>query len=288
MRLFLIILLSIVYQAIFSQSASTDLFAEAQELYQQEKFSEAGEVIEQLILQNSGEFNAWLLKGDCHQKKEDLDLAIEAYNKAEKINRKSAVLYTHRGSAYLSSQDYERALKDLDKAIELDPEMAEAHYYRGNLNYFDVKLSAALKDYNKAIELEADYMAAYYMRAATNAEIKKYDHAMRDYEKALSLKPDLYVAQYNMAVIKYINKDYAPALEELNKLDGMILPEMANYYYYRAEAKYFTNDKFGACIDYNEAGKLGDTESAKIYTKYCLQNKEREEVKTKRVIKMAF
>ena len=53
--------------------------------------------------------------------------AIEAYDKAIKLNPNVAIGYGHRGLSYLGLGQNERAIEDFDKAIELDPDNAEAY-----------------------------------------------------------------------------------------------------------------------------------------------------------------
>ena len=60
--------------------------------------------------------------------------AIKSYDKAIRLNPKTANAYNKRGVAYQSLGQYDKAIQDYDEAIRLDPENASAYHNRGIAN----------------------------------------------------------------------------------------------------------------------------------------------------------
>lgn len=261
---------------------------DAKSLYQEGRFSDVIAAVDEIVNTEEENFEALLLKGDSYQKLEKFVAAIQCYEQAKKIDKNSALLYANWGSAYFNLNQLEEAETRLKKSLKLDPELADAYYFMGNVEYMKFKTNSALKYYNKAIELRNDYRDAIYMRAAANAELENYWEAIRDYEQVLELDPNLESAKYNIAVIHLVNEQYDTANELLAEINPKLLPKAADFYFYQAEALYFSGNEEEACPLYKTAADYGDKESLEIYERYCLNKEEREALKEKRTIRMAF
>lgn len=246
----------------------------AQQAYQEEKFAEAIELLEQNA-ETKNNYDALFLMANAHQKKENYDRAIELYNECHKLNGDDAELYINRASAKIWNEDLEGAFTDLEKAKSLDKKDFRLYYYLGVAHYYSFKPKPAISELDRCIELNPQYAPAYYLRAACLGERNKPKDAIADYSKAYDLDSDLTVALFNIAVLKYLNKEYYAAHSDFSQLLESNLDNKAEIYYYRAECAYFTNDKQAACFDYNEAAQLGDKVSAEIYDKYCLKGENR-------------
>ena len=57
--------------------------------------------------------------------------AIKSYDKAIRLNPKTANAYNKRGVAYQALGQYDKAIQDYDEAIRLHPENASAYHNRG-------------------------------------------------------------------------------------------------------------------------------------------------------------
>jgi tetratricopeptide (TPR) repeat protein len=286
MRLCYIAVILSISNLAFGQS--TSLLVEAKKLYDEEKYREALTLLDKALTSTNDEFDIWLIRGNCLQKDEKFVAAIQAYERAERIDAQSAVLSTNQGAAYLNLKQPEEAEKLLKKALKIDETHPDAHYFMGNLRYFEFNVSAALKHYNEAIKLKPNYRDALYMRAASNAELGKYRDALRDYEAVLEIDPELAAAKYNMAVIYLQADQYSKAAEILENIDATKLDKPADYYYHIAEAQYFAGNKVDACANYAMAAELGDVESRENHLRYCVDKQEREAKRTTRTIRASF
>jgi tetratricopeptide (TPR) repeat protein len=140
-------------------------------------------------------------------RREKLEQAIDAYNKAIELNPSYADAYIHRGNCYKAlnqvlspckhadiNLNRELALADYNKAIELNPSYAEAYNNRGNY-YRDLgEYNLALADYDKAIELNSNYIEAYLSRGVCYASIP--DEEIKLYPKYWSSSKDSFISNY--------------------------------------------------------------------------------------------
>ena len=113
--------------------------------------------------------------------------AIEAFDKALRLNPRSATSYNGRGVAFNELAQNQRALKDYDAALAIDDKYTEAYFNRGNA-YADLgQYERAIQDYNQAILLTADYSGAYFNRSLAYMALGKSEVAA-DARSYLNLK----------------------------------------------------------------------------------------------------
>lgn len=284
-RKWIILLLLFLSTIAFAQNKT---YLAAKMHYDKAQYTQALSLLNTIKPSDGTDFNTLLLKGDCLQKEEKFDSATSVYRNAAKLKPKSSILYANWSAALYNLKQFENAERKAKKALKLDPELPQANYFMGNLKFHNFKLSAALRYYNKALKLRPDYRDALYMRAATHAELKNYKKALRDYKAVLKIDPDLEVARYNIGVIELATGSYEAAHETFATLDPEKLPNAVDYYYYKAEALYFDGKIEEACGWYKKAADLGDSESADIYQRYCINKEKRKpELKT-RTIRATF
>ena len=92
---------------------------------------------------------SWKLIREIFRKKEELDKAIEDFNKAIELNPELADAYTNRGLTYKNKVEFDKAVEDCNKAIGLDPRFAEAYNNLG-LGYKEKgDFDKSIDDYNR-------------------------------------------------------------------------------------------------------------------------------------------
>jgi hypothetical protein len=64
-----------------------------------------------------------------------------------------AIVYDHRGAAYLRQRDFDRAMADLEQAIRLDGKSINAHYHRGRVWESRRQYERAAQDYDRVVAL---------------------------------------------------------------------------------------------------------------------------------------
>lgn len=88
--------------------------------------------------------------------------ALNAFNKAIKLNPQYMEAYFHRGNVYDEIGDYEKAILNYNRAIKLNPIYTEAYLFRG-LAYNNLgKSNKAIADIKKAAQL-GDHFAQKFL-----------------------------------------------------------------------------------------------------------------------------
>ena len=148
-------------------------------------------------------------RGNAYSDKGDFGQAIQDYSKAIELKPDLAEAYYNRGVAYGNKRNFDRAIQDFNEAIKLKPDLAEAYNIRG-MAYSDKgdkgDFDQAIQDYNKAVELKPNYAEAYHNRGIAYGNKRNFDQAIQDYSKAIELKPN-YAEAYNNRGVAYGNKD---------------------------------------------------------------------------------
>lgn len=96
--------------------------------------------------------------------KEDYKTSIKVFTQAVKNDRKYALVYSSRGTAYLKLNKLKRAISDFSRAIRLDPKYARAYHLRGLAYEKMGDFAPAFRDFDQAIEIDPDLATAYRSR----------------------------------------------------------------------------------------------------------------------------
>lgn len=129
----------------------------------------------------------YLRLGLAAQNEENLEKAIDYYNKAIEIDSKYAKAWTNRGLALSDLAKYEEALRSYDKAIEIDPKYARAWSNRGLALSDLAKYEEALRSHDKAIEIDPKNAFAWNNRAMLLQRMNKFEKALENVNKSIEL-----------------------------------------------------------------------------------------------------
>lgn len=166
--------------------------------------------------------------------------ALDNLNKAIKIEPENFSLYIERSWLYNELEMYNLGIQDITFYMELFPEDDHAIYQCGQIYFDQGSYLKALEMFNKCLLLDrskAEYFAA---RGNTYLETKTYRYAIQDYGMSLDLKAD------NPDV--YLNKGLA---------------------------RFYLNDKEGACRDWQKAVRYGSDKARELLNTHCIsENKE--------------
>ena len=96
--------------------------------------------------------------------KEDYKTSIKLFTQALKHDRKSALVYFSRGTAYLKLNKFKKAISDFAGAIRLNPKYARAYHLRGLAYEMRGEFAHAFRDFDQALEIDPDLSVAYRSR----------------------------------------------------------------------------------------------------------------------------
>jgi Flp pilus assembly protein TadD len=223
-----------------------------------------------------------MLEADAHYKLREYEDATDGYTQVLARDSYNTQALMRRGAVYMQTGEFGWALQDIKAALKITPMDSEANFYMGNLYCNQGDMRNAEKYYKAALEFRPDYAQAIYMLGA--AKDMKGDKR-EAYNAFSSIMEEMPMAIYNLAVASLEANAYEVAFELFKRLeahDHFAAMENAmdgDFFFMRAEAKYYCTDKQGACLDYKKAEDLGDQEAAGIYNEYCLKSKKKSDRK---------
>jgi tetratricopeptide (TPR) repeat protein len=130
-----------------------------------------------------GEAAIYRARGNWHQKKGELDLALADQAEAIKFEPKNAENYDFRGDVFRQKGDLDRALSDYDRASKLDPGYVSAYYSRGRVFEMKKDLDRARAEFNAAIKLPAKDRIAQWAQDNARLRLKAMDEDEKEAKK---------------------------------------------------------------------------------------------------------
>jgi tetratricopeptide (TPR) repeat protein/tRNA A-37 threonylcarbamoyl transferase component Bud32 len=160
-----------------------------------------------------------------YQKPENIDSAIQQFERALKASPNYAPAYAGLGEAYWRAYKadrgkewLERAKLSCEKALSADPKMAEAHTCLGNLYNDTGQYKEASEEFQGAFSLDPKSVDALYGLAEAYDKMGNPSAAEATYKKAIALQPQ-YWAVYNWLGHFYFGQSrYADAVKEFQKV----------------------------------------------------------------------
>ena len=166
---------------------------------------------------------------------QDLDKALEDYNKAVSVEPKNSINYEKRGDFYSDYlNDYDKALEDFNKGIALNPTDQELYFKIAEVytKYFN-KPKLALETLMKMLDFEAletivDSSYLYVDIADIYLiYLNDLENSLLFYKKEVERSPQSYYGYLRLAEYYVYNKDYIKA--EINYIKALELaPENNN------------------------------------------------------------
>ena len=176
------------------------------------QISDAIMLLDEMIKVDPSDAKRYVSKALCYQNLKDLDMAIEAYNKALAIKPDYAEAYNYIGITRQEQGKLEEAIESFNKALAIKPDYADAHNNMGIILKEQGKLEEAIESFNKALAIMPDNADSYNNIGITLKAQGKLEQAIEAYNKALGIKPDYAQAHYNTG----------NALKEQGKLKGSV------------------------------------------------------------------
>jgi tetratricopeptide (TPR) repeat protein len=176
--------------------ANQKLFEKAQAATDKKKYLEAEGLFNELVTNDSKDFQAWSELGTVYLIEQKLPDAEKAYSNAIDIRPKFFLALMNLGRLRMMEKNYEGAIEPLTEAVNVHATSADANYYLGEA-YLQVKKGSKAVGYlNQAIKLDPVGKAEAHLRLATlyNAVGMK-DKAAIEYEEFLKKKPDYHDAK---------------------------------------------------------------------------------------------
>lgn len=162
-------------------------------------------------------------RGTAHEDKDELDLALDDFNDAIRLDLKNDGAFVDRGLAEAHAFKYREAMNDFAEAIRLNPRDPLAFHNRATINLKTADLDAALNDFAKELELNPTDSDAHAGRASAFRRRNELAKALAECNLALERNPNSLIAWLERAKIYAQAKDYANARKDLDAIANLRL-----------------------------------------------------------------
>ena len=119
-----------------------------------------------------------------------VNVAIENFENAIKLDPNFAEAYYYLGYAYWRKSEFDKAIEKFRKATNLDPYFIEAYVRIGDMYHYKGELEKAIEEHTKVIKLYPNQWQtweAYASRGYIYLMKKKYYEALKDYTQVIKL-----------------------------------------------------------------------------------------------------
>lgn len=198
----------------------------------------------------------YINKGEKMLSTNDIDGAINEFNKAVNLDDKFAATYSKLAEAYSKKKDYASALKFLDQYLALDTSNQGGNmYFRGTCNTLLGKYNEAMEDFNNGMKFAKTKIdSAHHLNGigGVYAAMKKYEEAEYHYHKSINCdSTNVALNELNylgLGEIAAAVEHYDLAIKYYSKVLN-INPKNYTAYNNRGRSKYFIKDFTGAIED---------------------------------------
>ncbi|MFC1735751.1 fused MFS/spermidine synthase [Candidatus Hydrogenedentota bacterium] len=139
------------------------LLTEARKLHAAGKVDAAIDMYAEMLKENPDSGVAMFSIGACLAEKHDLDGALDALRKAERMDFGDGIeiVYYNLGRVLVKKGDLDSAINELLRSLELDPKYDAAHYALGSVYLMKEMNEEAVSALQKAVKLKPEYAEAY-------------------------------------------------------------------------------------------------------------------------------
>jgi tetratricopeptide (TPR) repeat protein/S1-C subfamily serine protease len=265
-------------------------------LYTLKKYPEAVLAMEQSVKSQPDFAPAWRSLSWYYREIKQLNKALDAINKAIRLQPKNSFMYgtkffvlvqlqkyaeaeiaineaikltplgtgyALRAGIYIEQKKFNLALADLDKAITIYPQSFIPYFLRAYVFIVQQKLDLALTDLNQAIKIDSQFANAYALRASVFVVQQKFDLALSDSNKAIEIDHKIAIAYINRGIVYANQKKWDVALVDYNQAIT-IDSQSAEAYFYRGRIYYEQKKWDVALADFSKAINI-NPQSAQAY-----------------------
>jgi membrane associated rhomboid family serine protease/Flp pilus assembly protein TadD len=186
-----------------------------------------------------GEYN--YDKGVRLLRRNDIQAAIDYFNKALQYEPQNTAVYLDRASAYGRLNQWDKSLPDVTRALRLDPKSKKGYFVLSYAHHHLGNEEEAIADLNRVLFIDPKAVVAYNNRAWSLEALGKPDAAIADCTTAIGLDARAPSAYDTRGVAYCLKGLYDPAIADFNTY-ASLKPDEGAVYYHRAYA-YFKQGK---------------------------------------------
>ncbi len=164
------------------------------------KYEEAGRLAQLASTKLSDDAEAHCMAGYDFERRGQLELAKQSYQKAIRLRPNYAQAYYNLGHVHRRLQEWELAAQSFQHAIDSDPRYPGAHYNLGMLYQKANQLDRAAECFETSISINAKHPGSWEELGTVRLNQGRIDEAIHDLETAIELEPRLASAHNSLGV----------------------------------------------------------------------------------------
>lgn len=218
-------------------------------LIQQEKFTEAGKMLLELLGEDPNNVDFLSLLAEINLEQDNLDVADSMIDDAIGLSPDTAHLFYVKSRIALQREKLEEAESSIGRAINLDPHDADHFALLSHIKMARKQFEGALETANRALEIDAGNLLALNTRSTALNKLNRKTESLETMETALREDPNNAFTHANHGWSLLENGDCDKALEHFKEAlshdpdsgharDGMLEALKAKNPIYRLYLKY--------------------------------------------------
>lgn len=176
--------------------------------------------------------DAYALRGQIHEKTNELEKAKNDYEKAAQLMPNAINNLLNAGKINYKLQDYKQALSFLNKVVLYDEANFQALQYKAFAHIKVAEYHEAINAINKAININKTYLCLY-TKGVANDSLKKYAQAIANYSEASQLNPN-YAKVYFALTLAYAKNNQLDNATNVANLQVSKFPDNPDAYLSRS------------------------------------------------------
>ncbi|MCK5170928.1 MAG: tetratricopeptide repeat protein, partial [Bacteroidales bacterium] len=243
------------------------LFVKENHSYQNNKYTQALFVVNEILSRNNNIAQAHYLKSRIAYFEGDLQGALQSTNSAIELKKSRSEYLQQRVTLNKEINEYDAALQDINKLIRIDPYEINNYIIKADLLFKTENFDKAINLTNSILKILPENPDVLYLSSKSYYKNKDYFEALKAINQSMQIKSnkdfyelrgDIYSATNTY---EYAIRDYSMYLD-IEAYNGDI-------YAKKGFARLKLGDKKGACSDWKKGKRYGSYEAIVYLEKYC-------------------
>ncbi|MEX1187823.1 MAG: tetratricopeptide repeat protein [Bacteroidia bacterium] len=201
LRITLIAFLALIIPICAYSQSSKKLIKEAKSLYEQQNFSGAKAILDEVIKLEADNDDALFLRGKTYKALDECAKAVADFQAAASRQQKNADLYYSLAECQVSNGDIKNALISIDRIITLSPKNMTYYHFKERVLMNEKEFDKVIATADQAILMDDEDDYSYFMKGGAADSIGNYSLAETYFKKALELALDDKAKRENAAVL---------------------------------------------------------------------------------------
>jgi tetratricopeptide (TPR) repeat protein len=227
---------------------------------------QALEAIEKAKKINIDYSGIYMLEGEQFLKENNLGNAMSRFEMALMSNDKDKISYLKLAQVYININRKDLSLDYLNKVLKIDPSFVPAYVLSGDIKNEQGRYKEAISDYEKAIAVPGAPLEVYEHYAQSLYFDKQYDKSISQIQYVLSKDPNNAVMHRLEAYNDYELGNFEGGLQKMEQFLSSVSKDRHIYLDYLTMAQYYEQMKqYGKAIEYYQSAIALDETKTDLY-----------------------